>query len=250
MNESSRSEKMNVLNADFKHHFGRSIGLSLSASLMSLMSLFGATPAHALEFVTSQAISADDFPPPPAQGSEMDEADLAKVLELQSVRTYEQCVRASKEVELSFATLFGPPYGPLSFEEVLAGRPLYLKLVNDTEQFTNLVRAAYRRERPFQKSTSVQTCLPRQESTSYPSNHAANARIAALVFSLVYPERAEQLMARADEVALDRVIGGVHFPSDIEAGKSIADNLFAQMKETPKFIALVELAIRARPKQQ
>jgi len=44
------------------------------------------------------------------------------------------------------------------------------------------------------------------------------------------PEKAAELHARGDRFALNRVIGGVHYPTDIEAGKLsaivIAERLF------------------------
>lgn len=42
-------------------------------------------------------------------------------------------------------------------------------------------------------------------------------------------------MLRADEAALLRVIGGVHHPSDIAAGKLLADSLYREFLSSPDF---------------
>ena len=41
--------------------------------------------------------------------------------------------------------------------------------------------------------------------------------------------------ARADEAALDRVIGGVHYPTDIEAGKRLGEAIYAELRKNPAF---------------
>jgi len=49
------------------------------------------------------------------------------------------------------------------------------------------------------------------------------------------PSMRKVCLARADEAALDRVIGGVHHPADIEAGKKLADKLYRKYKKSPVF---------------
>jgi acid phosphatase (class A) len=48
------------------------------------------------------------------------------------------------------------------------------------------------------------------------------------------PERAADLYARGESFALNRVIGGVHYPTDIEAGKLsatlIAEKMFTSFE--------------------
>jgi acid phosphatase (class A) len=70
---------------------------------------------------------------------------------------------------------------------------------------------------------------------SYPSGHAAYSRLFALILSELQPERKSEFMARADQAALNRVIGGVHYPTDIEAGKKLAEDIFADLRKNPDF---------------
>ena len=74
-----------------------------------------------------------------------------------------------------------------------------------------------------------------KEGLSYPSGHATISRIEALVLADLVPARRAELLARADEIALSRVIGGVHHPSDIEAGKRLAETLYAVYRKSPAF---------------
>ena len=40
-------------------------------------------------------------------------------------------------------------------------------------------------------------------------------------------------MERADEIAQNRIIGGVHHPSDIVAGKKLADKVVENIQNSP-----------------
>lgn len=61
---------------------------------------------------------------------------------------------------------------------------------------------------------------------SYPSGHTAQAYYLAKVLGEIYPEAASELLKLAANVADSRVDMGVHFPSDIQGGKDLADALF------------------------
>jgi len=69
--------------------------------------------------------------------------------------------------------------------------------------------------------------VPRSGSGSYPSGHAVWAYTAALVLADMVPERREQIFARAREYAHNRNTGGVHYPSDIQAGQLAATAIAA-----------------------
>lgn len=63
------------------------------------------------------------------------------------------------------------------------------------------------------------------QSPSYPSGHAAQAHYIALMLSNLYPELKEGLAELANMISQARLDRGVHFPSDIIAGKLLAVEL-------------------------
>ena len=67
--------------------------------------------------------------------------------------------------------------------------------------------------------------LESANSPSYPSGHTAQAYYIALELSKIYPSLREALMGLANMISQARVDRGVHFPSDIEAGKSLGIKL-------------------------
>ena len=67
--------------------------------------------------------------------------------------------------------------------------------------------------------------LESAKTRSYPSGHAAQAYYIAEKLSKMYPSVSSHLFQIADMVADSRLNAGVHFPSDIAAGKELAKKL-------------------------
>ena len=99
------------------------------------------------------------------------------------------------------------------------------------------LKDVYKRERPFVRDARVKPCLPRVQGLSYPSGHSAMARLFALILADLAPERRAEFLAKADESALFRVLGGVHHPADTAAGKLLADTLYKNLLKQPEFVS-------------
>ncbi len=136
------------------------------------------------------------------------------------------------------------------FEDALSlppGRdhlPTLVRLLNrvsdDVLGITGEAKKRFSRPRPFQRFALKRVCgfvtPPKPDAsptkgTSYPSGHASVSWAAALVMMEVAPARAQQLINRAVSFGNSRVVCGLHFPSDVEAGHfvgaAIVDKLFA-----------------------
>ncbi len=80
---------------------------------------------------------------------------------------------------------------------------------------------AFNRSRPAVADTALSTVLATPHSPSYPDEHAATAGAAATVLAAIFPEQAERFQALATEAADSRVMAGVAYPSDVEAGLAL-----------------------------
>jgi acid phosphatase (class A) len=70
---------------------------------------------------------------------------------------------------------------------------------------------------------------------SYPSGHATGTQLQARILAKLFPQQAEALLKRARQIADSRVVAGVHYASDTEAGLALGDLLFAQIEAQPQF---------------
>jgi acid phosphatase (class A) len=177
--------------------------------------------------------------PYPARGSFAEALDLNTLLYYQETRTPEQCRLAGLESSASLSNFFGKHHGLLTKKEL---RWLKIKLLSPlvrTAVRIGLTKRSFKRPRPYLTWPEIKPCIAKESSTAYPSGHATLARVYARLLSKIYPERAERFMARANEAAELRVIGGVHHPSDIEAGKKFGDSVALKILGKKDFKALV-----------
>ncbi len=212
--------------------------LILTAALFFPLS--GFTADYVIErstyYLTFQQQEFRDFPAPPAAGSKADLADLAALKDWQARRTPAQCAKAAAEAHATYEEFFGglTPF-PAPMPEAAAR--IFARVRSEADGTISGIKDKYKRPRPFHRDAALDPCLGRIGGLAYPSGHAAISRLFALMLGDLVPARKKEFLARADAAALDRVIGGVHHPSDIEAGKMIAGKLYRAYKKSPAFRA-------------
>lgn len=77
---------------------------------------------------------------------------------------------------------------------------------------------------------------------SYPSGHAAQSRMVALVYGHLFPALKDPLIKLANDVAFNREVAGVHFHSDSLAGQALAERVFELLVAHPVFANMLRLA--------
>ena len=84
-------------------------------------------------------------------------------------------------------------------------------------------------------------CVPREDwmrtNASYPSGHAMTAWAWALVLTEIAPGQADALLQVGRESGESRMICGVHFLSDVEAGRTLGAAMTARLHAEPAFQA-------------
>lgn len=177
---------------------------------------------------------------PPTAASAAELRDQAATRLWQKKRTEADCARSLREAKVNLRSLYGAPDGPLTEEELSRLEPFFIKIKEDGERVVTEAKDHWKRMRPFVAMKNVQPCggLSRlKKSFSYPSGHAADSRLFALVLGQIDPGRAAAFLARADQIAEDRVIAGVHYESDIEAGKKLGELVFQALQRKEAFEA-------------
>ena len=142
---------------------------------------------------------------------------------------------------------FSPAAGFLiSHEET----PEIYKLVEgarrDARVINRQAKDYFRRTRPFIhfKEPSLIPIYDAEYSTSYsyPSGHSVRGYIYAMTLALVVPDSSEALIARAEEYALNRVICGRHWKSDIDASLVEATVIMSRLLSNTAFTAQLKEA--------
>jgi len=158
------------------------------------------------------------LPPPPAQGSAAALEDLDAVLRAQAARTPDSVAAAKADVLVSvfrFADVLGPAF--LS-ERLPRTDALFKMAGRDATAIGRRAKDYWQRPRPYRFSDRVTSILDVTTGGSYPSGHAMYGCMTAVLLGVMVPEQRTALLERGSAYAQNRVVGGVHYPTDVEAG--------------------------------
>lgn len=192
---------------------------ALTAGLLATSAAAQAQSAPSFHFLRPGEIDlAKALPGPPGPGSQAQKRDMAVSYAWQRRRTTAMIALAQADQDRSvfrFAFILGHSFAK-------DGLPIAARFFEEVAEDEGLVGAAAKshwdRPRPFVVSTAVHPCVDQPPTNSYPSNHAAIGMLYAEILARMLPERRRALLARARQYALDRVVCGVHYLTDVEAG--------------------------------
>jgi acid phosphatase (class A) len=177
------------------------------------------------------------LPAPPAADSLETQAELAELHRIEQSRTPEQVARAqaddAEENMFAFKSVFGAHFNP---EELPRTAALGVHVKNEQSVVGGQLKRAYQRPRPYQTDATLHPVCPiKSAHDSYPSGHALTGYLEAFTLIEIAPERRTEILQRADEFAHNRLVCGVHYPTDIEASRRVAYAVFGYMLATPRF---------------
>ena len=107
----------------------------------------------------------------------------------------------------------------------------------DLKYFGGAAKEYFQRKRPYWEDSRIQPLGPREEDFAYPSGHASRGILFAMILAQLEPRLADKLAERGREIGWDRVIGGVHHPSDIVAGRVLGLAVARALLRNPGFKA-------------
>jgi acid phosphatase (class A) len=112
------------------------------------------------------------------------------------------------------------------------------RLENDVRIVGSPAKQFYDRKRPL-IGNDLPICVPREDwmktNASYPSGHAMTAWSWGLIMAEAYPRRASDVLALARDSGQSRVVCGVHYQSDVDAGRLLGAAMVARLHDVPQF---------------
>lgn len=179
------------------------------------------------------------LPPPPAADTSRAKAEVAELHAIASASGPAEIEAARRDDADEKPDLFNAALG---FD--VATLPATTKMLNDVlkeeETDSKPAKAYFHRNRPWIVDASIKTCVPVKPgpaANSYPSGHTSVAFSMGVVLAALVPEKAQAILARAEEFGEHRLVCGVHFRSDIVAGQQFGTVLALRLMEKPAFKA-------------
>lgn len=190
------------------------------------------------------------LPPPPAANSVVQTADVQAYEAGKALRQSARGQMAADDDNLKFpfaAGIFSCAMGlPISQESMPHTTMLLRRTLIDAGLATYKAKNHYQRTRPFATFKDA-TCVPKEEAKlakdgSYPSGHAALGWAWALVLAELSPVRADAILKRGLAFGQSRAICGVHWQSDVDAGRLVGSAAVAKLHANPVFAAQMAAA--------
>jgi len=182
------------------------------------------------------------LPPPPEPGSLRAQDDIAIYRATRALKGTPRWNQARTDNEIE------TPSAPRIFDEALGvtfvpeAMPTLTRLLGrmlgDLETVQTPAKRGFFRPRPF-LAEPAETCFTPEtwlaDSGSYPSGHSALGWAWALVLAEMAPDRADPILARGLAYGESRMICGVHYASDVEAGRIVGAAMVTALKADPAF---------------
>jgi acid phosphatase (class A) len=190
------------------------------------------------------------LPPPPAEGSAAKAADVEAYQITRALRDTPRWQLATRDADLTFpnaAGTFSCVLGvPITEAETPRLYRLLRRTLTDGGAATRAAKGQYKRTRPFVEF-SEGSCSPSDEGYlrndgSYPSGHSSLGWTWTLLLAELAPDRDDAILARGLAYGQSRVICGVHWQSDVDAGRVMGAAVVARLHDDPTFRADFEAA--------
>jgi acid phosphatase (class A) len=225
---------------DLRVRRGLRVKRALAAAFLAGLLLLpvGGAWAKGDYYVSPNEVDLDDIlPPPPPPDSAAQTADMKAVMDAQNARSSKDIQQAMADFKKSifrFQDVLGPNFTPANLPYTNA---FFRRILGDDEKIVSDAKDFFARPRPFITNVDVNPIMLRPGGGGYPSGHSTFAYVAAVIMSMMVPEKRDAIFARADQFEQMRVISGEHYPTDVAAGRIAGAVIANTMIHSPKFMA-------------
>ena len=206
-----------------------------------------AKPAKTLKVLTPDQVEPSRIlPPPVADGSDAQKADLAEVQRLYRTRTPERLAQAQWDDTHENSEIFRSTLGP-KFDLAKLPRTAELLALVENEQSVSatIAKRHFLRNRPWAIDPTLKACDYKPNAnpkTSYPSGHATLSFSVGYVLADLIPSKSEAILARARDYAYSREICAAHYASDTEASHVLGTVVAIKLLANPAVARMAEAA--------
>jgi len=174
---------------------------------------------------------------PPVPDAAETRRELDALLVQQKSRTPEQAAACRADQEISvfrFIDVLGEGFTADALPKTAV---LFARVLTSEKGPLERAKAAFARPRPPAQDPAIRPCVDLPPNAAYPSGHATAGNLMATVLAAMVPEKAAELHRRGRAFGDHRVQGGVHFPSDVDAGRLCAAAIAAELFQDTEFKA-------------
>jgi acid phosphatase (class A) len=172
--------------------------------------------------------------PPPLPDSAEQAADMEEVKAVYHAASSNDMAIAYSQKKFdifTFAPAIGDFFQPGKFPKT---EEFFHKVQKDAEAVTDNAKDYYKRPRPYVTDPELANGKL-EKSFSYPSGHSTESMVLALVLADLFPDKHDAIIAEARSIGWHRVQIARHYPTDIYAGRVLAQAIVKQMRKNDEF---------------
>jgi acid phosphatase (class A) len=181
--------------------------------------------------------------PPPPLGSALQQGELAAVRALRAPKDPALWALAVADDTIDpWATFEGALGAKIDKAKAPQASIVLQRVGTDIVSAYDPAKEHFARPRPFVSDPTIEICVTDAKkrerltkSPSYPSGHAGFGWGHALVLAAMVPEKTDAILARGRAYGDSRMVCGVHYPSDIAAGRMTAAAVLARLESDPAY---------------
>lgn len=180
-----------------------------------------AAPAWAGNYITDRVIAPTLLAPPPAEGSDAWKRDIAVIVSMQQSPPEQDLAMAAQEVHMKpelVTQVLGEGINRADYPALFS---LLDKASQDGKAINDAAKEYWHTRRPYLASTDVKALVAPHANAAYPSGHTSGSLVWAEILAALFPDKRDALRDRAEQIAMHRVLAGMHYPSDLEGGRRL-----------------------------
>jgi acid phosphatase (class A) len=208
------------------------VAIAFAVVLLAVCQAQAQKPADEVYLATEELDTTFFMAPTPSAEASRQEVQI--VADLQAKRTAEQLALCMADIQQSvfrFANVVGENFTTAKLPKATA---FFHRVYRTESGFNKQGKTKWERPRPPAFDERVKP-IEKLDNAAYPSGHSAFAYLTAIVLADIVPEKRDAIFARAIEFGNNRVLGGMHFPTDVEAGRQMAAMVAVLMYKNPAF---------------
>jgi acid phosphatase (class A) len=156
--------------------------------------------------------------PPTAPDSVATKAELDDVVKIMAAASDDRKKLAIADDEENLVQFLAGTSVKVDAAKIPLTIALIQRVIDTEDEVTTPAKKGFDRKRPPLVDERIKPLIKLSKSGAYPSGHTTNGTATAIVVAKMLPEKRAELMQRAKDYAWSRMIVGVHYPTDLEAG--------------------------------
>lgn len=177
---------------------------------------------YAKNYFNSEIINPILLSKPLSRSSDQFKEEVKEIIKMQKNADENEIKKANAEEKLNIDLITKTIDEKFSQQNFPATYNLLQNLMETSRANSSQAKKFFATQRPYLENKEIKALIKPHLSFSYPSGHTCASYLMANILTLLIPQKEQIFRKRAEEIAMHRILVGMHYPHDIKGGKELA----------------------------